>query len=147
MSEVTWESKVVPPAPPKPPQHHTARVEGLLVEVQMTDFGVNWTVQGWLADVRVDGFAYGRQCSVEEAQAQAVAAARRMHAAGILGEPRYPVACCDATFATRDAADQHESDHRASDFEGDDEDAALEAALEDAADADLSERLTPGEEV
>src|SRR5258708_37285062 len=100
MSGAPGDPRAAPPAPPKPPQHHTARVEGLLVEAQMTDFGVNWTVQGWLADVRVDGFAYGRQCSVEEAQAQAVAAARRLHAAGLLRQPRYPVASSDATLGT-----------------------------------------------
>ncbi len=111
VSEQDWTT--TPVARPLPTEcRHEAVIDGLKVKINDHGDTTDWTVAGWLADVRTYGSDYnGYQRPVDEAKAQATRAAHRLYAAGVRGAISYPVECCDRLFATRDAADQHEGEH------------------------------------
>jgi len=94
-----------------------AEMDGLKLKIKVAANGwVDWSVQGFLLDIYA---FHGRSGvdDVEKAQVEAERHARRMLAAGITGEPQFSVSCCGKTFATRDAADQHEGEHQAAETE------------------------------
>lgn len=110
MSEIDWNVTPIEPEPVRTKHEYRATVAGLAVMISEEGAGTTtWRVTGWVADFRVDAHSYfvdGR--SVEQAKAQAIDAARRMAAAGITAEKRWPVACCLQTFSTKDEAEAHE---------------------------------------
>jgi len=116
MNEQRWSvtpSKAAP-TPDLEPGIHSVVIDGLKVEVKIEASYVHWSVEGFLADVPVRGGAFVWKLTPEEleaAKARAIAAAHRLHAAGVRGAVGYPVGCCERLFTTKDAADQHEVEH------------------------------------
>lgn len=84
---------------------HTTTFEGLEVEVEESAGGTRWTVRGYLGEdaVLMGGFTNVYQRPVEQAQAEALAAARRLHAVGGRGE-KVVAPLHEATVAREDAA-------------------------------------------
>jgi hypothetical protein len=90
MSEHDWTAVPVPPMPTPAEFRHTAVVDGLSILVEEKNgqnaHWTSWKVDGWLADIEVWGANYhGLDKTVDQAKAEAVAAAHRMHAAGVRG--------------------------------------------------------------
>lgn len=143
MSEHDWTTT---PAPQTTPDViHKATIEGLRVEIterpEVKGGYARWMVMGYLADISVYASpgsplaAY--RVTVEQAKAAALAAVKRLRAAGVRGEIGYPVACCDRLFTTRDAADQHETEYGAEQVAG--EDAQREAAASEGETGDVED--------
>jgi hypothetical protein len=117
VSEHDWTAAPVPPA--NPDVEHAAVVDGLKVKVKERPAAdaVSWTVEGFLANLRIYSYSadnsLGHGASLDDAKAEAIAAAHRLYAAGVRGEKSYPVSCCDRTLPTKADAERHERDHLA----------------------------------
>jgi hypothetical protein len=111
VSEQDW--TVRPLQSVDPDLEYRTEVDGIQIKVKAEGAGrfIDWQVIGFLGENRVFiGKAIGTG-GVEKAKADAIRAARRMLAVGITATPTFGVTCCDRLFATREAADQHESEH------------------------------------
>jgi hypothetical protein len=116
MTEQDWTTS--PIVKPQSEFRHEAVIDGLKVTINEGSLSTDWLVEGWLADAPVwSGDYHGHRRSLDVAKAQAIAAAHRLHAVGVRGAKSFPVACCERIFATADAADQHEGEHRAAEAE------------------------------
>ena len=85
MSNLEWTPKEL--APSRPEYEYRTTFEGLgLVVRDRPGMGTTWSVFGYLDDFHVSaGGSYGSDLSVPEAQAAAVAAARRLIELGVRG--------------------------------------------------------------
>jgi len=98
MSEPEWTVTEVPPHPSPHDRQHVCDVDGLTVTIKdrpSTPGGAcTWTVQGYLGDIRIYAYSAtdpgGYGTSVEQARADAIAAARRLSDVGVRGERSQP---------------------------------------------------------
>ena len=85
--DIVWVTVPVPVPGAALNFYHEATIEGLMVRVTDRNRYVVWTVSGFVQDIAVRAHdLYLEKHTVEEAQAEAVAVARRLHALGWRGD-------------------------------------------------------------